>query len=102
MALNKMDVAGEAGRAAARRLGAVAISAMRGEGLGELMRAVLETLDLGGVGADEVFAFSRRQRELLEQLAMAGEVGQARELLAELIGGEAGAETRGQGDKVTG
>jgi tRNA modification GTPase len=84
--VNKADVA----RGAAME--GVRVSALRGEGLDELMETVLRKLDLAEVGEGEVFAFTEGQRRILRRVAVAAMPEQAADLLREVTLEQAGEE----------
>jgi len=64
--------------------GDLRVSAKTGAGLNELMHTLLAKLDLAEVRADEPFAFSERQRDILAALSIAQDTPQALSLLTSL------------------
>ena len=72
-------VRGEVGRV-------VEVSALQRTGIEELMGRVLEVMDLGEVDLGEAFFFKERQRAVVGENAVCGEVGRVGELLRELVG----------------
>jgi len=69
--LNKTDAITDLPPALGGLAAAVRISARTHAGLGELMAAVLEQLDLLAVDVDEPFAFTLRQRQILAEISVA-------------------------------
>ncbi len=86
---NKTDV-GRAGVEAVRRVRpeVLEISALERRGIGEVMQRVLEVLDLHELDVGEPFVFTRRQRELMEQIVLADEPRRTAELLEKLLDAE--------------
>jgi small GTP-binding protein len=78
LALNKTDVAGPTFPVPAN---ALRLSAKTHTGLDELMTAVLTRLNLHNVTANEPFAFTERQTQILSKLGFTQAVADARELL---------------------
>jgi tRNA modification GTPase len=81
LALNKTDALPPGTPLPARFPHAVPVSAKTHAGLPVLMQALLTHLDLAAVDLDEPFAFTARQRVLLEELALTTDVPSARTLL---------------------
>ncbi len=66
---------------------AVALSAKNQQGLENLMAALLAQLDLAAITHDEPFAFTRRQKNILADLAHAPTPASAKYLLHRLVDG---------------
>ncbi|MCL2647837.1 MAG: 50S ribosome-binding GTPase [Phycisphaerales bacterium] len=85
VAMNKCDLEGGGETFAENMESGIRVSAKTGAGLDELMRAVLVELDLAEVRADEPFAFSKRQRDVLVALSLAEDTPEALSLLEALV-----------------
>ena len=71
----------------------MAVSALTGEGLAELRKAIVDRIGLGGFHPSVPAAFTQRQADLLNAAASAlgaGEAGRAERLLADLLRGPSG------------
>lgn len=80
VAISKCDVAGD--RAWAREFGPVVeIAATQHRGLEQLCAITLERLGLAAVAADEPWAFTLRQRQLIEQIAVTDDMAEIGRLL---------------------